>query len=242
LIFRTPLKTYTVALEQKNKETEQFAYIASHDLQEPLRTITNYIGLFSADYKGKLDKEADVYINFINKAAGRMQTLIVDLLEYTRIENDRERAEVDLNVLVDEILKDIEKTITENNAVIKFEKLPVLTGYFSRLKSLFQNLISNAIKFRKSDVAPIVIITAKDMDKDWLFEIKDNGIGIEKDYFEKIFKLFQRLHAKKEYGGTGIGLAHCKKIVELRGGKIWVESEFGKGSSFFFTLPKKIVI
>lgn len=236
------LLRYMTALEQKNKETEQFAYITSHDLQEPLRTITNYIGLFRDDYKGKLDGHADIYINFISNASARMQVLISDLLEYTRLGNDYEPAEIDCNLLLGEIAADLEKTIQESGATLAFENLPVITGHFSRIKSLFQNLISNAIKFRKPDVAPRIEITATDRDHDWLFEIRDNGIGIEETYYEKIFMLFQRLHARSEYKGTGIGLAHCKKIVELRGGRIWVTSEYGEGSTFFFTIPKKNIL
>lgn len=233
---------YTNALEQKNRETEQFAYIASHDLQEPLRTITNYIGLFHEDYKGKLDESADMYLNFISGASKRMQILITDLLEYTRIESEKIPIEIDLNVLVKDILQDMGKTITETNAHIVLPHLPVMIGYTSRLTSLFQNLISNAIKFKRPEANPIIIIKAEDKGKDWLFSISDNGIGIEKIYYDKIFMLFQRLHARSEFEGTGIGLAHCKKIVDLRGGKIWIESELGKGSTFYFTLPKKFII
>jgi PAS domain S-box-containing protein len=236
------LLAYTAALEQKNEETEQFAYIASHDLQEPLRTITNYIGLFDKGYKGKLDEKADVYIGFINSASKRMQVLITDLLEYTRIENDKSQQQIDCNALLSEIIKDMQIVIEETHAKIKVDSLPLVMGQYSRLKSLFQNLISNAIKFRKPDEPPQVDIRVKDRRTEWLFEIKDNGIGIEKNYYDKIFKIFQRLHSRKEYQGTGIGLAHCKKIVDLRGGQIWVESEFGKGSSFFFTLPKNSLI
>ncbi|MCW3121481.1 MAG: sensory transduction histidine kinase [Flavipsychrobacter sp.] len=236
------LIAYTQALEQKNKETEQFAYIASHDLQEPLRTITNYIGLFETDYKGKLDASADMYLKFITGASNRMKMLITDILEYTRIENDKSPVEVDCNVLVDEVINDMQLTITENNATVQVSSLPVITGYASSFKSLFQNLISNAIKFKKTDVQPIVNISARDDGKDWVFEVRDNGIGIEKQYFDKIFMIFQRLHARTEYQGSGIGLAHCKKIVDLRGGKIWVESEVGTGSSFYFSVPKKYVL
>lgn len=236
------LNAYTVALEHKNKETEQFAYIASHDLQEPLRTITNYIGLFREEYEGKLDKSADIYLRSISGASERMQTLITDLLEYTRIESDNNQIEIDCNVLLSEVMKDMEKAITENNAIIQFETLPVITGYFSRFKSLFQNLISNGIKFKRKGIDPIIKITAKDTGKEWLFEVKDNGIGMEKIYYDKIFMIFQRLHSRSEYQGTGIGLAHCKKIIDLRGGKIWVESEINQGSSFYFTVPKTIII
>ncbi|MES2565575.1 MAG: PAS domain S-box protein [Bacteroidota bacterium] len=236
------LVAYTNALEQKNSETEQFAYIASHDLQEPLRTITNYIGLFYDDYKGKLDESADIYLDFISGASKRMQVLITDLLEYTRIEKDKHPIDINLNELVNEILKDLNNTITENHAQLDIGTLPIISGYATRIKSLFQNLIINAIKFKKPDVSPVVKITATDLGKEWRFEITDNGIGIEEIYHDKIFKLFQRLHTRKEYKGTGIGLAHCKKIVDLAGGKIWVESELGKGSMFCFLLPKKIVL
>jgi PAS domain S-box-containing protein len=236
------MKSYTKALEQKNKETEQFAYIASHDLQEPLRTITNYIGLFRDDYKGKLDENADTYINFIDGASKRMEILITDLLEYTRIENDKKIVDVDCNLLVQEILKDMENTISEAKAEIQVEKLPTVKAHATRIRSLFQNLIANAIKFRKKDTVPVIRICASERTKEWIFEVSDNGIGIENIYFEKIFRLFQRLHNRNEYPGTGLGLANCKKIVELRGGRIWVESEVGKGSSFFFTIPKGTIL
>jgi PAS domain S-box-containing protein len=235
------LQKYTQELEYKNKETQQFSFIASHDLQEPLRTITNYINLLAHDYKGKLDGNANLYIDFISKGASRMQVLIHDLLEYTLIENDTELVEVDCNILLKEILENMKTTLDENHAVVKVDPLPILEGHRTRLSSLFQNLVSNAIKFRKKDVDPVIQISAKDKGKSWLFTIADNGIGIEEEYYDKIFKLFQRLHARSVYSGTGIGLAHCKKIVELRGGKIWVESVPGTGSTFYISLPKKII-
>lgn len=232
------LQAYTTALEQKNHESEQFAYVASHDLQEPLRTITNFIGIFSDEYKDKLDENAGMYLQFINGASVRMQTLITDLLEYTTIENDRKWVEIDCNALISEILQDMSATINDTGTTVNYGNLPVITGQASRFKSLFQNLISNAIKFRKKEVAPFIEISAEEHSKEWQFRVTDNGIGIDKAYYEKIFKLFQRLHGRKEYEGTGIGLAHCKKIVDLRGGRIWVESEPGAGSSFYFTVPK----
>jgi PAS domain S-box-containing protein len=234
------IAVYTQQLELKNKETEQFAYVASHDLQEPLRTITNYIGLFEEDFKGKLGEEGDMYLRFINGAANRMKVLIKDLLEYTRLENNSDKVAVDCNKMVQDILEDMNASIAETGASVMYDPLPVIVGYFSRLKSLFQNLISNAIKFRKPDVPPVIKISVQDRDKEWQFSIHDNGIGLDQVYGEKIFLLFQRLHSRSEYSGTGIGLAHCKKIVELRGGKIWVESELGVGSTFHFTLPKSI--
>jgi PAS domain S-box-containing protein len=235
------LDKYTRELEYRSEEAQEFSYIASHDLQEPLRTITNYITLFTNDYKGKLDKSADIYIDFIRGAAGRMKNLISDLLEYSKIEKDLLMAEVDLNVLVKNLLEDMKVQIAEKRATVHVGDLPIIKGHNVRLTSLFQNMITNAIKFHKPNVDPIVEIQSRDLGKEWLFEIKDNGIGIEKTYFQKIFKLFQRLHTRKEYEGTGIGLAYCKKIVELRGGKLWVESEPGVGSTFYFTLPKEII-
>ena len=171
-----------------------------------------------------------------------MQTLITDLLEYTRIENDVTDVEIDCNTLLAEILRDMESVLTGSNATVQYEHLPVITGRYSWMRSLFQNLIGNAVKFRKPDVPPIVQISAADNGKNWLFEVKDNGIGIDKMYYGKIFMLFQRLHGRKEYQGTGIGLAQCKKIVDLRGGRIWVDSELGMGSSFYFILPKAFVL
>ncbi len=183
-----------------------------------------------------------MYLDFISGASKRMQVLITDLLEYTRIENDKSPIDIDLNILVNDVLKDVENNIVENNAKIEIANLPTISGFTTRLKSLFQNLISNAIKFKKPDITPVIKISAKDFGNDWFFEISDNGIGIEKIYHDKIFKLFQRLHTRKQYQGTGIGLAHCKKIVDLRGGKIWVESELGHGSKFYFLMPKKIIL
>ncbi len=150
--------------------------------------------------------------------------------------------EIDWNILLAEILKDMHTIIEETGSEIRCNKLPVVTGHHSRLKSLFQNLLSKAIKFSKPDSHPSVTITAKDKGKEWLFKVKDNGIGIEEIYNEKIFKIFQRFHSRKEYQGTGIGPAHCKRIIDLSGGQIWVKSEVDKGSSFYFTLPKTVVL
>jgi light-regulated signal transduction histidine kinase (bacteriophytochrome) len=169
-----------------------------------------------------------------------MSTLITDLLNYSRIGKDTTLSQIDCNILLQEILKDMTTIIEESGAAINSEKLPVIKGY-TYLKSLFQNLIINAIKFRKSDTRPIINISVQDKNTEWLFAIKDNGIGIEKEYHNRIFLIFQRLHTRAEYQGTGIGLAHCKKIIELHGGKLWLESELGKGSTFYFTIPKTIM-
>ena len=156
---------------------------------------------------------------------------------YSRVGTNSAISEIDCNKLLQEVLKDLNLDIQESGAKINSEKLPVINGYVY-LKSLFQNLLSNAIKFRKNDIHPIINITVQDKNTEWLFGIKDNGIGIEKNYYDRIFVIFQRLHTRVEYPGTGMGLAYCKKIVELHKGKIWVESEFGKGSTFYFTIPK----
>lgn len=222
------------------KELEQFAYVASHDLQEPLRTISNYVGLLEKKYKGKSDEDSDQYLEFILKATVRMQTLIKDLLDYSRIGHDKTLRVIDCNKLLNEVLNDLETSIKESHATIYSENLPVIKA-FPDIKSLFQNLISNAIKFRKKDVAPVINISAQSRENEWLFIIKDNGIGIPKNFHERIFTIFQKLHSQKQYPGTGIGLAHCKKIVELHGGKIWIESEAENGSAFYFTISKTIV-
>ena len=209
-------------------------------MQEPLRTISNYANLFQKQYQGKLDKDADRYLDVINKATGRMQTLIRDLLDYSRIGHDKNNTDIDCNLLLKDILNDMTIGIAESKATIHVGELPIVNGYLSGLKSLFQNLISNAIKFKKSDINPIVTISAQAKGQVLVFTIKDNGIGIDKAYFDKLFIIFQRLHNKSEYPGTGIGLANCNKIVELHGGKIWVESELGEGSTFYFTIPKTL--
>lgn len=237
-VEKVAIEKMNIKLTSSNKEIEQFAYIASHDLQEPLRTISNYATLFQKKYQGKLDKDADRYLDVINKATGRMQALIRDLLDYSRIGRDKDNTDIDCNLLLKDLLNDMAVGISENRATVNVGELPHVNGYQSGLKSLFQNLISNAIKFKKSDVNPVVTITAKAKGQVWLFAVKDNGIGIDEAYFDKLFIIFQRLHNKAEYPGTGIGLAQCNKIVALHGGKIWVESEPGKGSAFYFTIPK----
>jgi len=236
------IERMNIKLTSSNKEIEQFAYIASHDLQEPLKTISNYVGLLLKKYKGTLDEDADQYLAVIGRATSRMQILIRDLLDYSKIDKDKNKTAIDCNILLKDILNDMAISITESKAELYSEQLPVVNGYLSGLKSLFQNLINNAIKFRKSDRNPIINITVQAEDKEWLFAIKDNGIGIDKIYYKKLFVVFQRLHNKVEYAGTGIGLAQCKKIIELHGGRIWLESELENGSTFYFTIPKTIVL
>jgi signal transduction histidine kinase/CHASE3 domain sensor protein len=228
---------YTQELERKNKEIEQFAYVSSHDLQEPLRSITNFSMLLAGRLETHPDEKVHEYMSYITGGVKRMSQLIFDLLEYSRIGNDLTKTRIDCNQMVEEVLNSMSARINETGAEIRISKLPVVEGYFY-LRSLFQNLISNAIKFQKPGNHPVITISAVSQKKEYLFSVTDNGIGIEKEYHERIFIIFQRLHSRKEYPGTGIGLAQCRKIVELHGGKIWFESEPGKGSTFCFTLPK----
>jgi two-component system, sensor histidine kinase len=229
----------TEQLILSNRELGQVAYIASHDLQEPLRTISNFVTLLHKQYKSKLDSNADEYLAFISEGTLRMQLLVKDLLDYSRIGSEKKLAEIDCNLEVTNVIKDMASCIEENDAQIYVGPLPVLHGYFE-LQYIFQNLISNAIKYKKKDEPAVINITAHDSGNEWTFKVKDNGIGIEKVYYERIFTIFQKLHSHKEYQGTGIGLAHCKKIAELHRGRIWLTSEPGKGSSFFFTIPKHL--
>ncbi|MBN9383997.1 MAG: HAMP domain-containing protein [Chitinophagaceae bacterium] len=226
----------TAQIESKNKELEQFAYVASHDLQEPLRTISAFVELLQQQYKGRLDENADKFMNYLLQASERMKTLIKDLLDYSRIGREKEPRQVDCNLLVQEVTADLDKIIEDTGATVHSSPLPVLQAYPTELKLLFQNLISNSIKFRKADQAPAIDIGSVRENGYWKFFVQDNGIGIESEFLERIFIIFQRLHTRSEYEGSGIGLAHCKKIVELHGGKIWAESTPGKGSRFFFTI------
>ncbi len=226
----------TAELETKNRELEQFAYVASHDLQEPLRTTSSFVDLFKKKYIGKLDEEADTMLNYIVQSSDRMKVLIKDLLDYSRIGRKTDIQPVDCNIILKEVLADLNKNIQETKTEIKTGKLPLINGYPTELKLIFQNLITNAIKFRKKDIAPIINIFAEKKGGYWQFSVEDNGIGIEEKHKDRIFVIFQRLHNRTEYDGSGIGLAHCKKIAELHGGKIWVESKPGEGSTFHFTI------
>ncbi len=231
------LETSNRKLAQSNENLEQFAYVASHDLQEPLRIMSSYSQLLERRYRNKLDKDADEFIDFIVAAAFRMQRLITDLLAYSRLRHtELPMTEVDSERLLSRVVETMAVTIREKKAEVTHDTLPVIMGYEINLMQLFQNLIGNAIKFSGKE-APRVHIGAKKQEGEWLFSVKDNGIGIEGQYRDRIFMIFQRLHGKDEYAGTGIGLAICKKIVENHGGRIWVESELNKGSTFYFTIP-----
>ncbi len=223
-------------LEQKNKELEQYAYVASHDLQEPLETISSFVGLMNIKYQDQLDDRGKKYLGFIVQATLRMKRLVTELLEYSRVGKKENFATINLNELLQSVVTDLKDLIEKNNARIEYSKLPALSANETELKQLFQNLISNAIKFRKKDTSPLIVISSEKKESCWQFELKDNGIGIDKKFHERIFTIFQRLHNRSEYEGTGIGLALCKKIVEIHGGNIWVESEAGNGSTFYFTI------
>jgi light-regulated signal transduction histidine kinase (bacteriophytochrome) len=223
-------------LKRKNRELEEFAYVVSHDLQEPLRTTTSFVELLKQQYAGKLDPKADKYLHFIVDSSNRMKILINDLLDYSRIGGKNEMERVDCNKILKDVTADLYKAISDSAAEIISGDLPIIPGYPTEIKQLFQNLVLNAIKFSKTNVAPQIKISVERSGHFWNFAIADNGIGINNAHTEKIFVIFQRLHTRSEYPGSGIGLSHCKKIVELHHGKIWVESVPGEGSVFHFTI------
>jgi signal transduction histidine kinase len=225
-------------METKNAELEQFAYIASHDLQEPLTTILSVVNLFDKQYKEKLDVNALTYLGFLSQSSSRMQALITGLLDYSRIGKETEIEIVDCNQILYQVLSELDEQIKKNKATIVVEPLPTFYAYRVELKQMFENLLTNALKFRKQEETPQVTVKAREEKDEYVFSVKDNGIGIEKKFTQKIFIIFQQLHAKSKYAGIGIGLAQCKKIAELHGGKIWVESTPSQGSTFYFTVSK----
>ncbi|MEG4321988.1 MULTISPECIES: PAS domain S-box protein [unclassified Microcoleus] len=227
----------TEDLKRSNEELEQFAYVASHDLQEPLRAVTSYTQLFAQRYQGNLDDRADKYINYIVDGATRMQQLINDLLAYSRLGTRAQEFEMaDCNAAVKQSLCNLQIAIAETKAVITCGAMPTVMADESQLVQLFQNLIANGIKFCRQDI-PLIQIAAQRQEGEWLLSVRDNGIGIDPEYADRIFIIFQRLHGRRQYSGTGIGLAMCKRIVERHGGRIWVESQEGKGATFYFTIP-----
>ena len=223
-------------LEERNAELEQFAYVASHDLQEPLRIMISYVQLLARRYEGTLDEDGELFMRFIVEGATRMKRLINDLLDYSRLG----RSEVpfvptDCAAVLEQVLANLQVAIEETGAIIHRASLPVALGDALQLSQLWQNLLSNALKF--GGKPPEIWIGASRQEREWLFWVRDNGIGLDEQYTERIFAIFQRLHTREEYPGTGIGLAICKRIVERHNGRLWVESQPGAGATFFFTIP-----
>jgi light-regulated signal transduction histidine kinase (bacteriophytochrome) len=227
-------------LARSNAELEQFAYVASHDLQEPLRMISSYVQLLARRYQGALGTEADEFIHYAVDGATRMQALIQDLLAYSRVGGSGTKlVPVDCEEVLRQTLTDMHMAIEEASATITHDPLPVIRFDPVQFAQILQNLISNAIKFRRPEVPPIVALAALQRDEEWLFSVKDNGLGVSDLFLKKAFQIFQRWQARGESLGTGIGLAVCRKIVERFGGRIWVESKVGEGSTFYFTIPLK---
>jgi len=227
-------------LKRSNDDLQQFAYVASHDLQEPLRMVASFTQLLAKRYKGRLDSEADEFIAYAVDGSNRMQGLIQDLLAYSRAgTNGKALREVSSEKALKEALGNLRATIQESGALVSHDSLPVITTDDTQLVLVFQNLVGNAIKYRSAEVPRVHVSAAKNGGKEWTFSVRDNGLGIDPQYFERIFVLFQRLHGREEFKGTGIGLTICKKIVERLGGRIWVESQPKKGSTFYFALPER---
>jgi signal transduction histidine kinase len=225
-------------LERSNTDLERFAFAASHDLQEPLRMVTCFSQLLALSYKGQLDERADEYLEYIQTGTKRMAALIEDLLSYSQIVHSTEKGvPVDCNAVLDKVLESCRVIVEENGAVVTRDPLPTVDGDEGQISQLFHNLLTNALKYRKREVGPEVHFSALRTPNEWLFSVRDNGIGIAEEHLEKIFIIFKRLHKKTEYPGTGIGLALCQRIIEGRAGRIWVESEPAVGSTFYFTWP-----
>jgi signal transduction histidine kinase len=227
----------TQELSRSNEELRQFAYVASHDLQEPLRTVGSYAQLLAKRYKGQLDSDADEFVRYMVDGVTRMHVLLNDMLAYSRVTDSEAKAfkEADSGAILKSALMNLEATIKDNDAVITSADLPMVIGDDVQLTQVFQNLIANSIKYRRT-ARPEIHVSAEQVDGAWHFSVRDNGIGIEEKYWGRIFGIFKRLHGR-ELPGTGMGLAICKKIVERHGGRIWVESKLGEGSNFQFTLP-----
>jgi light-regulated signal transduction histidine kinase (bacteriophytochrome) len=232
------LQTANQALRRANDDLEQFAYSASHDLREPLRTVAVYTQLLKRHFGDKLDSKAEAFIGYTVSGARRMEYLMKDLLTYVQAARgaDEDPAPVDANQVLHTTLANLQTAIQESGASILSDDLPLVPVHSVHLEQLFQNLIGNAIKYR-SDASPQIQVAVRRSPQEWTFHVKDNGIGIDPQYAKQVFGIFKRLHSSESYSGTGIGLAICQKIVERYGGRIWVESELGKGATFCFTLP-----
>ena len=228
-------------LEAKNKELNQISYATSHDLQEPLRTLMSMCDLLNEEYKGKLDNFGDEILGYIMQSSKRMSDLVKDLMIYNSVGRTNEITKIDCGEIIKAIEVDLSTSISESQATIQVSKLPVISGYKTEIRLLFQNLISNAIKFRNKDKALVISISSREKTSDWEFSVCDNGIGIAPQHQEKIFQIFQKLSNRGVYDGTGVGLAHCKKIIDHHDGRIWVESDGIEGCTFHFSIPKKTV-
>ena len=227
-------------LKRSNDELQHFAYVASHDLQEPLRMVASYTQLLAQRYKGRLDSDADEFITYAVDGSTRMQGLIQDLLTYSRAgTNGKAPREISGETALKEALASLRATIAESGAVVTHDSLPTITTDGAQLAQIFQNLVGNAIKYHGTQVPQVHVSAVKNGGGEWIFSVRDNGMGIEPQYFDRIFVLFQRLHGPTEFKGTGIGLAICKKMLDALGGRIWVESELHRGSTFYFTIPER---
>ena len=237
-IHEERLKKVTNNLNRSNEEFQQFAYVTSHDLQEPLRTIASFTQLLAKRYKNKIDEDSDEFMDYIVDASMRMQQMIKDLLQYSRVVS-RGKVFKPTNAaeIIEYTISSLKTQIEDEDVEITYDKLPKVTADSGQLLRLFQNLVENAIKFRQFAVQPKIHISCRAHDNEYVFSVADNGIGIEEQYFDRIFTIFQRLHTKEEYEGTGIGLSVAKRIVERHGGRIWVESEPNIGSTFYFSIP-----
>lgn len=235
----TARKALEDSLTESNSALEQFAYVASHDLQEPLRTMCSYAQLLGRKYKSNLDADADEMLGFLVNAANRMSTMVRDLLTYARASAQEETpTSVALDEDLETALTHLHQSVEENGATVTHDALPVLTADRGQMVRLFQNLVGNALKYHQPERRPVIHISAEQRDTDWVVSVKDNGIGFEPKHAKQIFEPFKRLHTG-QYSGNGVGLAICKRIVEAHGGRIWAESEPGQGATFFFSLPNK---
>lgn len=239
---QSELQELVTKLAHSNTELERFAYVASHDMQEPLRMITNFSDLIAEEYGKHFDETGREYLAMVTSAATRMQALICDLLEYARLGNDATRfQDINVNEELKHVLENLSTAITEHKAAVSSDLLPNIWGNPIQFMRLLQNLIGNGLKYQNNDNKPSVHVAVKASEEGWCFSVRDNGIGIKREYLDRIFEPFKRLHSWQQYQGTGLGLSVCKKIVEGHGGRIWAESEFGKGSVFYFTIPSNDV-